>query len=41
MIAAFGERNGAKMYAEGVDSIENITTSLIRTRPDLSRPPPQ
>jgi hypothetical protein len=41
MIAAFGERNGAKMFAEGVASIENITTSLIRGRPDLSRPPPQ
>gem|GEM_PF-1156968 len=41
MIAAFGERNGAKMYAEGVASIENITTSLLRTRPDLSRPPPE
>ena len=41
MIAAFGERNGARMFAEGVASIENITTSLIRTRPDLSRPPPE
>lgn len=41
MIAAFGERNGARMYGEGVASIENITTSLLRARPDLSRPPPE
>jgi len=41
MIAAFGERDGGKMYAAGVASIEAITTSLIRTRPDLSRPPPE
>jgi hypothetical protein len=37
LIAVFGETEGAKMSAEGIASIEKITTELIRTRPDLSR----
>lgn len=39
LIAVFGEAEGAKMSAEGVASIEKITTELIRTRPGLSRAP--
>ena len=39
LIAVFGETEGAKMSAEGVASIEKITTELIRTRPNLSRTP--
>jgi hypothetical protein len=37
LIAVFGETEGAKMSAEGIASMEKITTELIRTRPDLSR----
>ena len=39
LIAVFGETEGAKMSAEGIASIEKITTELIRSRPDLSRAP--
>ena len=40
LTTAFGEKEGARIFAEGGASIENITTMLRRTRPDLSRPRP-
>ncbi|MDH3641132.1 MAG: hypothetical protein OES38_03495 [Gammaproteobacteria bacterium] len=36
---AFGEREGARIYEKGVGSIANIESTMLRTRPDLSRPP--
>jgi hypothetical protein len=39
LAAAFGESEGAKIYADGIAAIADITTSMIRARPDLSRPP--
>ena len=40
LTTAFGEKEGTRIFAEGGATIDNITTILRRTRPDLSRPRP-
>lgn len=37
--AAFGDTEGAKIYADGVAAIANIESSMLKARPDLARPP--
>lgn len=39
LIEVYGEQDGAKRYADGAAAIENLTSALIRSRPDLSRLP--
>ncbi len=36
---AFGESEGGRIYEKGVASVANIESTMLRTRPDLSRPP--
>lgn len=40
LIEVYGEQDGARRYAAGAAAIDNITSELIRSRPDLSRLPP-
>ena len=41
LIAAFGEKKGKQMWAENLDMVESITTSVSHFRMDLSNLPPE
>jgi hypothetical protein len=41
VIEHFGERRGGQIMEAANEFVLNVKTELYRTRPDLSRPPPQ